>query len=141
MKRPLITLLTDFGERDHYVAALKGVILGICPEATIVDITHQIPPFQIAAGAFTLAQAAATFPRGAVHLAVVDPGVGSSRRAMAARSGGHTWVGPDNGLLSMALELAGSPQAYQIANESLFRKPVSQTFHGRDIFAPVAAHL
>jgi S-adenosylmethionine hydrolase len=141
MKRPLITLLTDFGEQDHYVAAMKGVILGICPAANIIDITHQIPPFQIAAGAYTLAQAAPAFPTGTVHVAVVDPGVGSARRAIAARGAGQIYVGPDNGLLAMALDAASKPRVYEITNEKLFRHPVSKTFHGRDIFAPVAAHL
>jgi hypothetical protein len=141
MKRPLITLLTDFGEQDHYVAAMKGVILGICPDANIVDITHQIPPFQIAAGAYTLAQAAPAFPAGTIHVAVVDPGVGSARRAIAARAAGHLYVGPDNGLLAMALDAAPKPAVFEITNEKLFRHPVSKTFHGRDIFAPVAAHL
>jgi hypothetical protein len=141
MKRPLITLLTDFGEQDHYVAAMKGVILGICPDANIVDITHQIPPFQIAAGAYTLAQAAPAFPSGTIHVAVVDPGVGSARRAIAARAAGHIYAGPDNGLLAMALDAARRPGAFEITNEKLFRHPVSKTFHGRDIFAPVAAHL
>jgi S-adenosylmethionine hydrolase len=141
MKRPLITLLTDFGEQDHYVAAMKGVILGICPAANIIDITHQVPPFQIASGAYTLAQAAPAFPSGTVHLAVVDPGVGSARRAIAARARGHLYVGPDNGLLAMALDTASKPAVFEIANEKLFRHPVSNTFHGRDVFAPVAAHL
>ena len=102
MKRPLITLLTDFGTQDHYVAAMKGVILGICPEAVIVDISHDIPPFQVAAGAYTLAQAAPAFPPGTIHVAVVDPGVGSARRAIAARANRQIFLGPDNGLLSMA---------------------------------------
>jgi hypothetical protein len=141
MKRPLITLLTDFGEQDHYVAAMKGAILGICPEADIIDITHQVPPFQIAAGAYTLAQAAPAFPAGTVHVGVVDPGVGSARRAIAARAGGHLYVGPDNGLLAMALDAASRPAVFEITNEKLFRHPVSKTFHGRDVFAPVAAHL
>ena len=141
MKRPLITLLTDFGEQDHYVAAMKGVILGICPAANIIDITHQVPPFQIAAGAYTLAQVAPAFPIGTIHVAVIDPGVGSARRAIAARAAGHLYVGPGNGLLSMALESASRPSVFEITSEKLFRHPVSKTFHGRDVFAPVAAHL
>ena len=140
MKRPLITLLTDFGAQDHYVAAMKGVILGICPQAVIVDISHEISPFQIASGAYTLAQAALAFPPGTIHVAVVDPGVGSPRRAIAARANRQIFLGPDNGLLSMAF---GTSRAtvVEITNRKLFRVPVSSTFHGRDIFAPVAAHL
>jgi S-adenosylmethionine hydrolase len=141
MKRPLITLLTDFGTQDHYVAAMKGVILGICPNAQIIDITHDIPPFQIGAGAYTLAQAVPTFPQGAVHVAVVDPGVGSARRAIAARAGGHLFIAPDNGLLSLVPGAAHQKTVFEITNSRLFRRPVSKTFHGRDIFAPVAAHL
>ena len=139
MKRPLITLLTDFGAGDHYVAAMKGVILGICPQAEIIDISHEIPAFQIGFGAYTLAQAAPAFPAGTIHVAVVDPGVGTARRAIAARAGGQVFLGPDNGLLSMALGL--TPRVAEITNRKLFRQPVSTTFHGRDIFAPVAAHL
>src|SRR5262249_11989756 len=100
-----------------------------------------IVPFQIARGAYTLAQAAPAFPIGTIHVAVVDPGVGSTRRAIAARAAGHLYVGPDNGLLSLALESASRPGVFEIANEKLFRHPVSKTLPGRDIFAPVAAHL
>ena len=139
MKRPLITLLTDFGTQDHYVAAMKGVILGICPQAEIIDISHEIPAFQIGFGAYTLAQAAPAFPGGTIHVAVVDPGVGTARRAIAARANGQVFLGPDNGLLSMALGKAA--RVAEITNRKLFRHPMSSTFHGRDIFAPVAAHL
>ena len=211
----IITLLTDFGPDDTYVASLKGVILGINPQATLVDITHTVPPQDVLAGAYLLGCAYRDFPPGTVHLAVVDPGVGSSRRAIACRAGGHTFVGPDNGLLSYVLDdcgaitpLAGSqthphpnplpsrerevgrglskghvspvgPQphrgragvpsplegegkdegvrrspdglvalalprgvrAVELTAERFWRQPVSPTFHGRDIFAPVAAHL
>jgi S-adenosylmethionine hydrolase len=139
---PIITLLTDFGTQDHYVAAMKGIILGLNPHATLVDLSHDIPPQDIMAGAFVLAGAAPYFPPGTIHLAVVDPGVGSARRALAARSRGQYWVGPDNGLFS----LAWGSQADDLAMVSLtepayFRPSVSDTFHGRDLFAPVAAHL
>jgi S-adenosyl-L-methionine hydrolase (adenosine-forming) len=141
MKEPIITLLTDFGLADHYVAAMKGVILGICPRARLVDITHQLTPFSISEGAWTLAQAWKYFPRGTVHLAVVDPGVGSTRRAMAAEIDGHRFVAPDNGLLTMVLASGRGAKIREITARRYFREPVSNTFHGRDIFAPVAAHL
>src|SRR4051794_3609791 len=103
MPRPIITLLTDFGLSDHFVGAMKGIILGICPEAQLVDITHDIAPWQIAQGAWVLDQAWRTFPAGTIHLAVVDPGVGSERRPLLAQANGHFWVAPDNGLLSRVL--------------------------------------
>jgi len=141
MKRPVITLLSDFGLADHYVACMKGVILGICPQAEMVDISHSITPFSIPEAAYTLAQAWQCFPKGTTHLAVVDPGVGTARRAIVAELAGHRFVAPDNGLLSMVL--SGHPRAKvrEITASHYFRQPVSQTFHGRDIFAPVAAHL
>ena len=137
MNRPIITLLTDFGLSDHYVAAMKGVILSICPDANLVDISHDVRPYAILEAAFTLAQAYKYFPQGTTHLVVVDPGVGSARRPLIAEANGHRFVAPDNGVLSMAGEL----RAREIRDERFFRGPVSQTFHGRDIFAPVAAHL
>jgi len=141
MKEPVITLLTDFGLADHYVAAMKGVILGICPHARLIDISHNITPFSISEGAYTLAQAWKYFPKGAVHLAVVDPGVGSARRAIAAEIEGHRFVAPDNGLLTMVLASVRGAKIREISAHRYFREPVSNTFHGRDIFAPVAAHL
>lgn len=141
MKEPLITLLTDFGLADHYVAAMKGVILGICPRARLIDISHQITPFAIPEGAYTLAQAWRYFPKGTVHLAVVDPGVGSARRAIAAEAAGHRFVAPDNGLLTMVLASVRGAKIHELTAHRYFREPVSHTFHGRDIFAPVAAHL
>jgi hypothetical protein len=141
MKEPVITLLTDFGLADHYVAAMKGVILGICPHARLIDITHQIAPFSISEGAYTLAQAWRYFPRGTVHLAVVDPGVGSARLAMVAEMEGHRFVAPDNGLLTMVLASGRHAKIREVTARRYFREPVSNTFHGRDIFAPVAAHL
>ena len=141
MKRPLITLLTDFGVADHYVASMKGVILGICPDANLIDISHEVTPFSISEGAYTLARAWQCFPKGTTHLAVVDPGVGSARRPILAEVAGHRFVAPDNGLLSMILHANPGAKVRDIAASRYFLEPVSNTFHGRDIFAPVAAHL
>nr|BAL58706.1 hypothetical conserved protein [Candidatus Acetothermum autotrophicum] len=137
----LITLLSDFGSASGYPAAMKGVILSICPTAQIVDISHDVERHHIRAGAFVLWMVAPYFPENTVHCAVVDPGVGTARRALAIASGGQFLVGPDNGLLIPAARRLGEPKIYAIENEKLFRKAVSRTFHGRDIFAPVAAHL
>ena len=145
MRNPVISLLTDFGSADHYVGAIKGVILDICPRVRLVDISHEIGPYGIAEAGFTLAQAWRCFPAGTIHLVVVDPGVGSARRAILAEADGHRFVAPDNGVLTMALSGAAPgrsrPRVREITAARYFRKPVSQTFHGRDIFAPVAAHL
>jgi len=137
----VITLLTDFGTADGYVGAMKGVILAAAPRATLVDITHDIPPQDVAAGAFALRTAARFFPPGTVHLAVVDPGVGSERRGIAVRAGRHFLVGPDNGIFSYLLEADPGAAVVRLAERSRFREPVSNTFHGRDVFAPVAAAL
>lgn len=137
----IITLLTDFGQKDWYVSSLKGVILGISPGSTVIDITHEIPPGDVFAGALVLREANRYFPGGTIHVAVVDPGVGTSRRAIAAKTEKYIFVGPDNGLLSLALEGARAVEVRLIEREDLFLKPVSRTFHGRDIFAPVAGHL
>jgi S-adenosyl-L-methionine hydrolase (adenosine-forming) len=139
--RPLITLLTDFGTQDAYAASLKGVILSLNPAAVLVDLSHAVPPQDVRAGAFLLAEATACFPPGAIHLAVVDPGVGSSRRALAARCREHYWVGPDNGLFHLIFSRAPELTIVSLENPAYFRPRVSATFHGRDIFAPVAAHL
>jgi S-adenosyl-L-methionine hydrolase (adenosine-forming) len=139
--RPLITLLTDFGTRDAYVASLKGVILSLNAAVQLVDLSHEVGPQDIRAGAFLLAAAAGCFPPGTIHLAVVDPGVGSRRRALAARCRGHYWVGPDNGLFQLIFHRAADLAVVALNNPAYFRSPVSATFHGRDIFAPVAAHL
>jgi hypothetical protein len=141
MKRPIITLMTDFGLADHYVAAMKGVILGICPQAELIDISHEITPFSIAEGAYTLAQAWQCFPKGTVHLAVVDPGVGTAREPIVVSTMQHSFVLPNNGLITLVLKNSGVSRTTHITNDRFFRKPVSDTFHGRDIFAPVAAHL
>jgi S-adenosylmethionine hydrolase len=133
----IITLTTDFGLSDPFVGIMKGVILGIAPGVQIVDITHEIRSYGITEGAFLIETAYRYFPGGTIHVVVVDPGVGSPRRPIAASAHGHRFVAPDNGVLSAVLE----EEVYHITNEALFLKPVSRTFHGRDIFAPVAAHL
>lgn len=140
MPAPILTLTTDFGLSDHYVGVMKGVILGICPDAQIVDISHQVSRYAIGEGAFTIAQAYRYFPPGTVHVAVVDPGVGSPRRPIVVEAAGQLFVGPDNGVFGMIF--AGEKHEVRlIRNRRYFREPVSHTFHGRDIFAPVAAHL
>ena len=136
-----ITLLTDFGTADYFVGAMKGAILSINQHAVIVDITHEIPAQDVAAGAFTLLAAYNTFPAGTIHVAVVDPGVGSSRRPIVVVAGNHLFVGPDNGIFTYIYDRNADFHAIQITNEKYFRRPVSTTFHGRDIFAPVAAAL
>ncbi len=141
MKRPVITLLTDFGSQDHYTGVMKGVLLGICPEAQLVDITHEIAPWAIAEGAYTLSQAWKYFPEGTVHLVVVDPGVGSSRRGVVVEAAGHRFVAPDNGVLTMLYDAVPDASVHEITASRYFRQPVSRTFHGRDIFSPIAAHL
>jgi S-adenosylmethionine hydrolase len=138
---PIITLLTDFGTQDYFVGAMKGVILSLNPDATIVDITHEIPPQDIETGAFNLLSCYRDFPKGTIHVAVVDPGVGSDRRALVIECGDQFFVGPDNGLFSWICERENTWTANQVTNATFFRRPVSHTFHGRDIFAPVAAAL
>jgi len=142
MPAPVITLMTDFGTRDPWVGIMKGVILGICPGAQLVDLSHEIAPQDVLEGALCLEAAVGFFPAGAVHLAVVDPGVGSARRALGIRAGGQLFVGPDNGLLSLAVGQAGGPtEAVELSNHAYRLTPLSRTFHGRDLFAPAAAHL
>ena len=137
----VITLLTDFGTADYFVGAMKGVILSINPQAVIVDITHEIPSQDVAAGAFTLLAAYDTFPDRTIHVAVVDPGVGSSRRPLVVSAREYLFVGPDNGIFTHIYDRNPSFEAFHITNDKYFRHPVSNTFHGRDIFAPVAASL
>jgi len=137
----VITLLTDFGLADFFVGAMKGAILSIHREATIVDLTHLIPPQDIWAAAITLADGIETFPEGTIHVAVVDPGVGSQRRAVLIETARFFFIGPDNGLFTLALEEDPPHRVIQITNARFFRHPVSRTFHGRDVFAPVAAWL
>jgi S-adenosylmethionine hydrolase len=137
---PVITLTTDFGTPDHFVGTMKGVILGIAPRATIVDITHEILPYDINEAAFSIAQAWRYFPKGTIHVVVVDPGVGSERRPILCEAGGQFFVAPDNGVLSMIYD--ASPHRIRvISNPKLISNQVSRTFHGRDVFAPAAAHL
>ena len=137
----IITLTTDFDTRDWFVGTMKGVVLGINPRAVIVDITHGVPPGNIRAGAFSLMAACRFFPKGTVHVAVVDPGVGGGRRAIAVQTTDHVFVGPDNGVLSWALMREKIKSIRRLDNPKYFLKSISRTFHGRDIFAPVAAHL
>ena len=142
---PVITLTTDFGLKDGFVGTLKGVIWSIYPLAQIADISHEISPQNVLEGAFALWRAYPFFPSGTIHVAVVDPGVGTSRRPLAARLGGHTFVGPDNGLFTPMFEDAEKDcrpiEIVHLTNRKYFLPDVSRTFHGRDIFAPVAAHL
>jgi S-adenosyl-L-methionine hydrolase (adenosine-forming) len=137
----IITLLTDFGAADYFVGALKGAILSVNAQARIVDITQEIPAHDVEAGAFTLLAAYGSFPPGTIHVAVIDPGVGSARRPLLITTQNYFFVGPDNGLFSYACEREPGVRVYQLTNEKFFRAPVSATFHGRDIFAPVAAAL
>lgn len=157
-RSPIVTLTTDFGLADPYVAAMKGVILSLNPAVTIVDVTHEVRPQRIAQGAFLLSQALPYFPSGTVHVVVVDPGVGTARRALALATPDAILVGPDNGVLSAvlpdearsrvgaaagpaAVTLPDGYRAVALTRRRYMRQPVSATFHGRDIFAPAAAHL
>lgn len=138
----LVALLTDFGTRDGYVGVMKGVMLGIAPETRLVDLTHEIPPQDVRAGAWVLHTSWRAFPEGTVFLCVVDPGVGTARLPIALRAGGQFFVGPDNGLFSYVLAEAAAERAV-VLDKPLYHlpRPASVTFHGRDIFAPCAAHL
>ncbi|MDQ1592361.1 MAG: hypothetical protein QOG71_2988 [Pyrinomonadaceae bacterium] len=138
---PLVTLLTDFGAADYFVGALKGAILSVNSHAQIVDITHEIVAHDVQAGAFTLLAAYDSFPPGTIHVAVVDPGVGSTRRPLLIATDSYFFVGPDNGLFSYVCERERDVRVYQLTNEKYFRAHVSATFHGRDIFAPIAGAL
>lgn len=135
----LVALVTDFGRQDTYVGVLHAVILGICPTARVVDLTHDVPPQDVLAGALALEEAAPYLPEGTAVVAVVDPGVGSDRAALAARAGRRCWIGPDNGLLSW--HLGPDAEVVRLENPRYRLPEVSQTFHGRDVFAPAAAHL
>jgi S-adenosylmethionine hydrolase len=138
---PVIALVTDFGLRDHYVGAMKGSLLGLCPDAVLVDVVHELSPHDIVGGAFALLAAYPHFPDGTVFVAVVDPGVGSPRRGLALEAGAFRFVAPDNGLLGLVLAAEGGGRLHGIENRALFRPLVSATFHARDVFGPVAAHL
>ena len=137
----VITLTTDFGDTDEYVGVLKGVILGINPQAQIVDITHQIGPQDLIQAAVVVQSAYPYFPSGTIHVVVIDPGVGGDRSILAMEIGGHTFLAPNNGVMSRVMETAQTEIIIQVENREFFLQPVSRTFHGRDIFAPVAAHL
>jgi len=139
MPAPIITLTTDFGFTDHFVGAVKGVILGINPQATLVDICHMVQSHDVLDGALTLAQAYPYFPAGTAHLVVVDPGVGSARRPILAVTGKHSFIAPDNGVLSLVYEREERVTVYHVDASHYYLQPVSNTFHARDIFAPIAA--
>lgn len=140
-QRPTITLTTDFGLNDHFVGAMKGVILNIAPDAQIVDITHAVQPYDILDGALALAETYNYFPPRTVHLVVVDPGVGTARRPIIASSDRHNFVAPDNGVLSLMYAKEERLHVRHVSSDHYFQQPISNTFHGRDIFAPVAAYL
>ena len=140
MKR-VIALCTDFGIGDHYSGAMKGVILGINPDAVIVDITHSVPKFDVLAGALTLSSFYGYYPAGTIHVAVVDPGVGSERKPIAMEADGSYFIGPDNGLFSIIYSRSANKIVREITNPDYIMKRVSSTFHGRDIFSPAAAYV
>ena len=139
--RPIITLTTDFGSNDHFVGVMKGVILDIVPEAEIVDICHSVQAFDVLDGALTISQAYSYFPNRTVHVVVVDPGVGTARRPILASSDGYHFVAPDNGVLSLVYARESRMHVRHITSDHYFLQPVSNTFHARDIFSPVAAYL
>jgi S-adenosylmethionine hydrolase len=141
MARPVIALLTDFGTRDHYAGTMKGVALGICPDAAFVDITHDIAPHDVLGGALELSASYRYFPAGTIFLVVVDPGVGSARRPLAAEAGGYRFVAPDNGVLTLAFKDAPPKRVVELTERRYARPTVSRTFEGRDRFAPAAAWL
>ena len=137
----IVTLLTDFGVADYFAGAIKGAVLAVNPRAQVVDITHEIPAHDVEAAAFTLLAAYDAFPLGTVHVAVVDPGVGSARRPVVVAGGGHLFVGPDNGVLGYVCERAEGVRVFHATEPRFFRPTVSATFHGRDVFAPLAGAL
>lgn len=137
---PIITLTTDFGYRDYYVSAMKAVILSKCPKVRLVDVSHDILPQDIMAGAWILRNSAFLYPKGTIHLAVVDPGVGTKRKPIAVETKGHYFVGPDNGIFSL-LSSYTELNAFEILHDDIMKQTISSTFHGRDIFAPAAAML
>ncbi len=141
MARPTVALLTDFGTRDHYAGTLKGVVLSVCPDATLVDIGHDIPAHDVLAGALELAACYRYFPSGTIFLVVVDPGVGSTRRGIAADTGDYRFVAPDNGVLSAVFHESPPKKVVELTERKYWRPTVSRTFEGRDRFAPAAGHL
>ncbi|MBI2368991.1 MAG: SAM-dependent chlorinase/fluorinase [Deltaproteobacteria bacterium] len=138
---PLVTLLTDFGAREGYVGAMKGVLLSLNPRLRVVDLSHDVPAHDVGAGALLLAQCYPFFPAGTIHVAVVDPGVGGPRRGLLVQAAGQFFVGPDNGLFTLVYDREARARVRALTRPAYFRHPVSSTFHGRDVFAPVAAHL
>jgi len=138
-----ITLLSDFGNIDTYVGIMKGVMLGINPKASFVDLTHMIPPQDVRSASFVLSTAYSFFPKGTVHLAIVDPGVGTDRRAIAVYANGHIFVGPDNGLFSFIINanITPAPVVVDCNKDEFYLDNISSTFHGRDVFSPLAAHI
>lgn len=141
MSRPVIALLSDFGSRDHYAGTMKGVILGICPDAALVDVSHEIPAHDVMTAALELAACYKYFPQGTIFLVVIDPGVGSSRRGVAADVGDYRFVAPDNGVLSAVFQEAPPRKVVELTERRYARPTVSRTFEGRDRFAPAAAWL
>ena len=141
MPRPVVALMTDFGTRDHYSGVMKGVVLGICPDVTLVDITHDLPPHDIVFAAHELAATYKYFPAGTIFLVVVDPGVGTSRRGLAADAGGFKFIAPDNGVLTAVFQEAPPKRVVELSERRYARPTVSRTFEGRDRFAPAAAFL
>ncbi len=141
MKNPIITLLTDFGTKGHYVASMKGAILNINPQCVLIDITHQVDPQDIEEAGFILANTYSYFPKGTIHLSVVDPGVGGIRKPILVVTRNYFFVGPDNGLLTLVAQREKIKQVVVLNKKKYFLPKISGTFHGRDIFAPVAAHL
>ncbi len=139
--RPVVTLLTDFGGRDPFVGILKGVVLSVCPDVVLVDLCHEIPAHDVLGGGFLLGTAAPVFSPGTIHVAVVDPGVGGTRRPILAEVDEHLFVAPDNGLLSFVFSAARHQRVRHLTAPEYWRHPVSDSFHGRDVFAPVAGHL
>ncbi len=141
MKNPIITMLTDFGTKDYYVSAMKGVILSINPKCLLIDISHEVPKQDVKEGAFILGNAFSYFPKGTIHLAVIDPGVGSERKPILIRTENYFFIGPDNGLFTIAAMKDRVRKVIQLTNKRYFLSNISSTFHGRDIFAPVAGYL
>src|SRR6266542_2323392 len=141
MARPVVALLTDFGTRDHYAGTMKGVALGICPDVTFVDITHDLPAHDVVTGALELAACYRYFPNGTIFLVVVDPGVGSTRRGIAAEAGEYRFVAPDNGVLTLVFDEVAPKRIVELTERRYARPSVSRTFEGRDRFAPAAAWL
>jgi S-adenosylmethionine hydrolase len=140
-RRPIITLLTDFGNQDPYVGIMKGVILGLCPDAALVDLCHETSAHDVLGGSFLLQSASPFFPAGTIHVAVVDPGVGGARRPILAHIDDQFFVAPDNGLLSYSMSHGALRTVRAITAREYLLPEVSATFHGRDVFAPVAGHL